>query len=215
VSPIQFHGGRFVAGGPNHKLLWSDDGEKWQDGGNIELPKDVPGWALWFRKGVSGNGRFIFMGNAGPKQTIWWTLVTKDGEKVENFTTEVPKVEDITFGAGKFLAVTKESILSSTDGVKWETKSAPDSDELRGLIWTGNQFYLTGKKAAYTSPDGINWTAFAKPPPCRVVFTNGKTWIGTGWPGNMFYSQDGKTWEKTGKPSPEMGVNSVVANTER
>lgn len=212
VSPIVFDGTRFIAGGPNHKLLRSDDGEKWTAGADIALPADVPGWAFWFRRGVTGSGISIFMGNAGPKQATWWTLATKDGGSVVNFTTEVPKSEGLAFGAGRFVSASKTGLVASVDGVKWVPVTGAPEDEFRGLIWTGQRFFLTGKKGSYVSPDGLTWTAFAKAPPCNVVFSNEKLWIGTGWPGNMFASKDGKSWEKTGQPLPAMGVNGVATD---
>ena len=211
VSPVEFDGKRFVAGGPNHRLLWSEDGEKWNDGADITLPSEIPGWAFWFRKGAVGNGAFIFMGNAGPKQATWWTVVSKDGQTVDHFTTEVPKTEELAFGAGRFLAATKDAVLSSTDGIQWQPVSVP-ADEYKGVLWTGHHFFLTGKKSTYTSADGKAWTEFGKPPPCRVIFSDGATWIGTGWPGNMYYSADGKAWQKTSQPQPGLGVNSIATD---
>jgi hypothetical protein len=211
VNPVVFDGTRFIAGGPTHQLLWSDDGEKWNEGPKATLPAGIPGWAFWFRKGATGNGTSVFMGNAGPKQTVWWCLASKGGTSIDALTTDLPKCEALCFGAGRFLAATSDKVLSSTDGAKWEPVGGVPDDQFRDLLWTGSRFFLIGKKSSYVSADGLTWKPFGKAPPCRVAFSDDKIWIGTNWPGQMLYSADGLKWEKAGQPMPAMGVNKIVA----
>lgn len=90
VNPILFLGDRFVAGGPTKQLLWSRDGEKWNEGETVKVPPEIPGYAFWFRNGAAGNGVFAFMGNANKDQKTWWCLTTRDGTKIESLSLTAP-----------------------------------------------------------------------------------------------------------------------------
>ncbi len=212
VSPVLFLGDRFVAGGPAKQLLWSMDGEKWSEGEAVKLPPELPGWAFWFRNGAAGNGIFAFMGNANKDQKTWWCLTTRDGKSIENFSSTAPGTRGLAFGAGQFVAVNPDGILTSPDAQKWQPVASPPQDELRAIIWTGKAFVLTGKTGTYISTDGSAWKPFGKSPPGNIVWAGESGFIATGWPGKMFFSTDGQAWKPAGQPLPGMGVNSVVSS---
>ena len=167
INPVVFGGGRFVAGGSDRVLLWSEDGETWTSGGKIDF-KD---WAFWFRRGVYGNGVFLLMGNHGKDQKAYWCAVSKNGEAIDHFQTDLPVVAGLAHGAGHFVAV--------------------------------------GKKTAFTSADGLTWSALPKRIPCHLLWGDEKISIGTTWPGQMWHSTDGATWTK-GAPLTPNGMNQVV-----
>ena len=212
VSPVLFLGDRFVAGGPSKQLLWSTDGEKWNEGEAVKLPPELPGWAFWFRSAAAGNGVFAFMGNADKGQKTWWCLTTRDGQTIENFSTTAPGNRGLVFGAGKFLALNTDGIFTSADAKEWKPVADLPKDELKNIIWAGKQFVLTGKAGTYASPDGLSWKPFGKAPPGNIVWAGEQGFIATGWPGKMFFSADGQTWKSTGQPTPGMGVNQVVSS---
>jgi hypothetical protein len=62
----------------------------------------------------------------------------------------------------------------------------------------------------YSSPDGLAWKSFGKPPPGNIVSAGDTGFIATGWPGKMFFSADGQNWKPAGQPEPPMGINKVV-----
>jgi hypothetical protein len=210
VNPVLFLGDRFVAGGPSKQLLWSLDGEKWSEGEAVKLPAEIPGWAFWFRNAAAGNGVFAFMGNAGKDQKTWWCLTSRDGQKVENLSLTAPGRRGLAFGVGKFVAVEPDGIFTSPDAKTWQPAASVPQDELRGILWTGKEFLLTGKAALYASADGVAWKPFGKAPPGTIVSAGERGFVATGWPGKMFFSADGQTWKPTGQPEPAMGVNKVV-----
>ena len=210
VNPVLFDAERFVAGGPSKQLLSSVDGESWEESGKIELPPEIPSWAFWFRNGAAGNGLFVFMGNAGKDQKIWWCLTTRDGKTIENLSLSAPGQRGLAFGAGKFVALNADAIFTSPDGTSWTPVSERPEDELRGLVWTGEKFVLTGKAATYVSADGVKWKPFGKPSPGNILFAGGATFIASGWPGRMFFSGDAQNWKATGQPTPPLGVNRIV-----
>lgn len=210
VNPVLFGGDRFVAGGPQRNLLWSADGEKWNDGPKIEIPAGLPGWAFWFRNGAVGNGRFVFMGNANKDQKTWWCVTTTNGEAIEHVSFEAPGSRGLAFGAGKFVAVNPDGVFTSADAKIWTPVSGLPTDEFRNIVWAGKGFLLTGKAAVYTSADGSTWTTGSKPGPGTVIHVDDHGFLATGWPGKMFFSADGKSWKQTAHPQPEMGINKVA-----
>lgn len=218
VHPVLFapdvNGGRFVAGGPDHTLWWSDDGENWNEGAKID-PKIDPSWAFWFRSGAVGNGVFLFRGNAGKGQKTQWLATTTDGRHLTTIATDLPEgCSGPAFGAGTFVMVAPSGVcLTSRDGAKWATTNVPQGEGLEYVLWTGRQFYAAGKKAALTSPDGVSWAILADRTPCHVLFADDARhlFIGTSWPGQMWYSTDGINWKKS-EPLPKDGINSVASD---
>jgi hypothetical protein len=208
VNPVLFTDGRFVVGGPDKTLWWSTDGEEWRPGAKV----DYTGWAFWFRQGAAGNGRFVMIGNSAPKQTEHWCLVTKDGEKIESLRTDLPKIRDIAFGAGRFVIVGPDGLrMSSADGVKWEHEANAEGENLGWVVWTGREFLAGGGKTTYSSADGIKWEAWPTKVPCKVLVGDAAAgvWVGTSWPGQMWYSADGKDWKKA-PALPPNGMNAAV-----
>lgn len=75
----------------------------------------------------------------------------------------------VAFGGGRFVAVGyNRTILTSTDGISWTTRTAPDANynDTNAVFWTGSEFVLVGDMLAgagniptvATSPDGVAWT---------------------------------------------------------
>ncbi len=124
ISPILFTAGKFVAGGPEHQLLWSDDAETWSESPKVEVPKGIPGWAFWFRGGIAGDGTFIFTGNANTDQKTWWCITTHDGKTIDSFASNLPPVNSLAFGAGTFLLVSGSAIYTTKDGKVWHKELA-------------------------------------------------------------------------------------------
>lgn len=212
VNPI-VHGedadgnGRFLAGGPNRTLLYSDDGETWREGAAVEAD-GFPSWAMWFRHGVYGNGAYLFMGEGGAKKDFYWCATTKDGTDVR-FRKDLPKLRDVAFGAGTFVAVGHGVIATSQDGWTWKTQERPESDKFSWIVWTGEAFLAGGGRQSYSSADGRTWTESDLKPRGNLKWSDGERFISTGWPGKMFYSADGKRWTQSPALTPN-GINEVV-----
>ena len=212
ISPLLFTAGRFVAGAPGHHLLWSLDGETWSEGAKGIVTKEIPGW-VGFRTGIAGNGIFIFAGDlpAMPKKPAkWWGIATHDGQTIDHFLAACPPVRSLAFGGGRFLLVSGDALYTTKDGAAWHKEPAAPADKFREAVYTGSEFFLSGEKGAYASPDGISWKAFGKPIPCEVNWSNGAFFIGTGWPGKVWTSTDGRKWTRGEAPQPELGINQVV-----
>ncbi len=209
VHPIVYGNDRFVAGGPNRDFLFSKDGEKWEKGDKLTAKE-----ASHFRHGAFGNGVFVFIGNAGGNSPTTWVAVTKDGEKLDHNSADLPPVRGLTFAKGLFVAVgPKGMTMSSKDGIKWNKAEPIGDEDFTWIAWTGKAFICGGGKTPYFSEDGIKWEKWPNPIPCHVMCVTEKGWIGTTWPGQMWHSTDGKKWEKSKAMTPN-GINSVQFGQE-
>ncbi len=212
INPVVYGDGRFVAGAPGRKLLWSKDAETWHEGPQIEDKL-----CTHFRGGAYGNGRFVFMGNHGGNTGPHWVAVSGNGESIDGVRTDLPGHGTLVFGAGKFLMLTSHreaDLLVSTDGLDWKLAPLPEGAKLSWLVHTGEAFLAGAGKTIYRSIDGVTWepTDFS-PPRGNVKWSDGKRFIASAWPGKMSYSADGKTWQDS-PPLPANGINRVVQGSK-
>lgn len=207
VNPVVFSGTRFVAGGPDRTLLWSDDGEQWQAGAQVSA-EGFPGWAMWFRQGAYGNGQFVFLGECGSQKEFYWCLRTSDGTAAE-FRKDLPQLRALAFGADRFVAVGEGVVVTSTDGIEWTPQAWAQTEKLDWIVWTGREFLCGGGPHCHRSADGLNWEAQTLKAPGRVLWSDGKRYISSSWPGKMAFSADGQTWQRSPALSPN-GINRVV-----
>lgn len=207
VNPVVHDGRRFLAGGPDRTLWFSEDGLNWTQGAQAKTT-GIPSWALWFRQSASGNGVTVFMGEAGAKKEFYWCMTTVDGTQVD-FRSDLPQLRALAFGANTFVAVGKGVIMTSADGKAWQKQERPAEESLDWIRWTGKAFLAGGGKVVLASADGKQWQTSALQPPGRVLWTDGTRFIASAWPGKMFFSADGKRWQAS-PPMPPNGINAVV-----
>jgi hypothetical protein len=210
IAPIVYGGNRFVAGGTHRHLLWSDDGESWQEGPQIEDPV-----CTHFRGGAFGNDRFVFVGNHGGGTGPHWVAVSPDGKTISGIKTDLPGHNALVFGAGRFLMLTSHvdgDLIASTDGLAWEPVTIDDGQKLSWIVWTGREFLGGAKQAIFRSTDGLAWSKSdfsLKRGGVNIKWSDGQRFIATAWPGKMIFSADGKTWVDS-PPLSANGINSVV-----
>ena len=207
VNPVVHSGRRFLAGGPDRTLWFSDDGLSWTQGAQAQTT-GIPNWALWFRHGACGNGVTVFMGEAGAKKEFYWCMASADGTHVD-FRSDLPQLRALAFGGNSFVAVGNGLIITSADGKAWLKQERPADEKLEWIHWTGKVFIAGGGKSMITSTDGKNWQPSPLRPPGRVLWTDGTRFITSAWPGKMSFSADGKTW-KASPPMTPNGINAVV-----
>jgi hypothetical protein len=207
VNPVVHNGRRFLAGGPNRTLWFSDDGISWTQGAQAKTT-GIPSWALWFRHAASGNGVTVFMGEAGAKKEFYWCMTSADGTQVD-FRADLPQLRALAFGANTFVAVGNGLVMTSADGKAWQKQERSNEEKLDWIQWTGKEFITGGGKTVLTSTDGKNWQPSTLRPPGRVLWTDGTRFITSSWPGKMSFSADGKTWKASPAMTPN-GINAVV-----
>lgn len=135
----------------------------------------------------------------------------------------------LAYGNGVFVAVGyNRTILTSSDGLSWTSRSAPDTDyyDTKAVIWTGSQFVLVGDKVynsarpavIATSPDGITWTRRTWTPAIDYdtlidVGVGGSKLTVVGLNGSLASSTDGGvTW--TNEQQPGVAAFSGVAGND-
>jgi len=207
IIPVLFGNDRFVAIGPGARFLTSDDGEKWGDGAKIQFDK-----ATHPRMGAFGNGVFVVIGDNGGGSKIHWAVVTKDGRSILAEVPDLPPLRDLVFGNGRFVAVGPEGLrISSKDGIKWDNATGEKGLDISSVAWTGKEFVVPHWQGAYTSADGIDWKKADYSVPVTILYADAERgrYIGTGWPGQMWSSVDGKKWTR-GKPMTPNGINRAI-----
>ena len=146
----------------------------------------------------------VTVGNSG---TI---LQSNDGTRWTNRTSGTSaQLNDIAFGAGRFVAVGNTfggvgTALVSDHGATWTPTSVP-ANSLNGVRFAANLWIAVGASGRIlTSPDGSNWTS-------RFLggtsATLNKTTFGAGLhvvvgnAGTVVTSPDGLTWDATTAPT--------------
>ncbi len=217
INPVVYGNGRFIVGTssyPAGKLMWSSDAQKWETGGAIQTKG-----LTHFRHGAFGNGVFLLVGNGriknaeGQDQEVHWAITTRDGETMLSERTDLMAHGRIEFGAGRFVMLSHDGVLlSSADGRKWDQPKLAGTSKPSWLIWDahGKRFLLGNYQTGWESKDGITWTAGGMKASTDIRWTDGQRFIGVGWPGkHMWFSPDGKSWEKSPELPPN-GINVVV-----
>ena len=210
VNPVVFGADRFIVGTssyPSGKLMWSTDGETWNEGAKIA----AKGYTH-FRGGAFGNGVFVLTGNGGGSGGVSWAIVTPDGEKITSERNDLPGQGRIVFGGGHFVMMAGNgptSLIRSKDGVTWEPVAMPGDAKVSWLVNTDAMLLAGDNKTTYASTDAQEWKASARATKGNVIWSDGQRFIGSSWPGKMSFSKDGRTWEAANEMTAN-GINRVV-----
>lgn len=210
INPVVFGGDRFVVGTssyPSGRLMWSADAVKWNEGAKIA----AKGYTH-FRGGAHGNGVFVLTGNAGGNGGVSWAVVSPDGEKITSERNDLPGQGRIVFGGGHFVMMAGNSnvgLIRSKDGIEWVPVELPDDARVSWLVSAEGSLLAGNGKALFASSDGVKWRATATNARSNVLWSDGKRFIGSNWPGKMTFSSDGKSWEN-GNELTANGINRVV-----
>ncbi|MDR1802784.1 MAG: hypothetical protein LBQ94_04190 [Treponema sp.] len=175
---IAYGGGRFVAGGYDGFMAYSDNGIDWTRVTDSPFDED------YYITGIAyGGGRFIAVGFDGYNHVYSRIAYSADGQtwtRVRN----IPFADDsaiggIAYSGSRFIAVgmslgsrlVDESteyyriplLVSSTDGTSWSVSTSPfeDEGEILTSIAYGNGNFVVGSytgKIAWSSNNGTSWT---------------------------------------------------------
>ena len=168
----------------------------------IDWVSRVPAVANRWEAIAFGNNTFVAVASTGTGDR---TMHSQDGINWEAGTIIDGDYEDITYGAGLFVAVGRDALIqTSPDGITWTVRTAPVvTVHFESVTYGGGLFVIvadggTGDRVA-TSPDGITWTARA------AAVDN--AWEGVTWGRGLFVavcsngfgnrvmsSADGITW---------------------
>lgn len=189
--------GRTVFAGANGTILYSDDGDIWNDS---SLPISFP-----VRGVAHGSDRFIAVGDGGR------IFVSDDGEIWEQRGSGVTAhIKAVGYLNGIFLAVGDEGvILRSENGLEWEKANSPVATMLAAVGFGFDRWIAVGDSGTIvTSADGVNWEAQPSPTAFHlrgVVFGKGTLVVVGGQQLSLLVSEgiilrsfDGETWEGEG-----------------
>lgn len=193
---IAWDGEKYVVLGIGSKILTSPDGVSWQ---MHNMDKNLYNEHPHYNSMVWDGEKFVVVGHEGlisiSSDGLHWTEINS------GFTDDF---NSIAWKGNLFVAVggsgiNKKVIITSPDGVNWETRFSEVSDgsEFNSVIWAGGQFVTVGGGGlVLTSPDGINWT---KRQTGTTNCINDITWIGNMYVavadfGLILTSPDGINW---------------------
>lgn len=169
----------FFAAGDAGAIWHSPEGEIWTKKSVIGMPQiNALHWA---------DGKLVGVGDG--------TATTSDG--VNWIFTGVPVrtflYSDVVWGNGKFVAVAKQSISTSSDGENW-TRIAMNF-AFDAVQWSGVEFLATTSDGGMLrSQDGISWVFTALPGNLvAVAYGNGYYMAGNA-AGMIFRSVDAENW---------------------
>lgn len=148
-------------------------------------------------------------------------------DSVESITAPNSHWSAVTYGAGKYVAVSRfysnpsdteqpPVVMSSANGESWEVQEAP-ARPWNSVIYAAGRFVaLSTDGYSMTSTDGISWTEKKMPGYAHgdIAFGNGVFVTSsslTGNPGGLSYSIDGINWTQAKIPA---GVTVKYANYE-
>jgi acetyl esterase/lipase len=187
LGDVAYGKGMFVAVGYQRSIS-SRDGTTWS--APVRNPT-VSGRRIAF-----GGGRFVAIGWMTEQgQQVGYSTTTTDAQEWTNTKVAgglIPR--SVAFGNGRFVLVGSHGLReSSADGVTWQHRTlGEEAEELREVIWTGEQFVALGNRGGYASPDGIQWRLWSQRVPSQVCYGNG-VFAGSS-AGSFSYSKDGVQW---------------------
>ena len=146
---VAFGNGRYLAGTDLGTVWSSVDGISWTnaapelapDGGNVPV--------------AFGNG--VFVGVSGCRGRVLTSPTTSGWLVQELSTNDYPCLNftDITFGNGRFVAVSRDLVAMSTDGTNWT--SAPKNQYVSALTAGNGIFVGVTSGTTMVSTNGLDW----------------------------------------------------------
>jgi hypothetical protein len=209
INAIAYGDGKFVAGGDNGQIAWSNDGEDWTIVDDSKFGSETISAVAY------GGGKFVVGGSNG--QIAWsndgedWTLVDDS-----TFGSE-DRINAIAFAVlgqtGRFIAVSNSGKMAlSPDAVSWSAiaDTSFGSNSIYDITYGGGKFVAVGSSSHVAWSDfGLSWIGIEKSGNSlsSVVYGDGK-FVACGTYG-LAISPDGITW--TDVPDQDDGNISAFA----
>ena len=223
LRDVTFGNGLFVAVGAYGEILTSGDGFTWSRGfvatldslasvaagGGVFVAVGYEGvlrsadGIIWSTvlSGVTegtlscyGNGVFVLVGTSG-------VLTSVDGlnwvRQNSSMRLYAERSQDLTFGGGRFVAVSGDSIYTSTNATAWSVSTFTNAN-LYGVAYGGGRYVVVGydgQGMVVTSVDGIHWNReSAVQSSLRAVTHGANGFLALGGNASLLTSMDGATW---------------------
>ncbi len=211
LQNASYGNGRYVivgqAGSTGRIILTSTDGETWSNG--IFGPRQ--GTNL-FAASTDGN-TVVAVGATGTivssTDTVVWT---------DRFSGTTQNLNDVAYGASKFLAVGNSGVVtSSTNGTTWavETTTGLTATTLSGIRHDGTQWIVVGAGGLLaTSTNGTAWTTRISSTTSSLVAvaSGGGKHVAVSSNGTIIVSSDSVTWSGATAPGTAGFTDVSYAN---
>lgn len=201
LCPVTYGAGIFVGVGES-AIQTSLDGVDWisVDSNTDEVISDV----------IYKNSKYIAVGHGG-------TILVANDPNAANWmdhTEAGANLNGINFGNGIYVAVGDSGrILTSMDGVNWESQVSGVTEALLDIIYENDQFVAVGALGRIlTSSDAVNWvssTSNTTNTLLNVAYGNG-AYVAVGMLGSITASTPSPTPVVTASPTP---VPTPIATT--
>ena len=104
----------------------------------------------------------------------------------------------------RFIRIQTDIVNVTRDATKNGENAINNTEEIRGLFWTGNRFFALGKNRAddkgiiYILEDGKDWKEhiISNSKALNALVYDGNRFVAVGDEGNILYSSDGVKWTK-------------------
>lgn len=177
--------GGWVAFGETVFLATSSDAISWT--------QRTPNTTQEIKAIASGNGVIVYVGTNGAYgysyDGVTWTGATLSGQ-----------FQDITFGAGLFVAVRDANIVSSPDGITWTQRANHGAATFYAVTYANGLFIAVGNtNTVYVSSNGISWYSrnisgdIGSVACTSVTYAFGYYWL-VATSGKCARSEDGFNW---------------------
>lgn len=154
-NAVTFGNGLFVAVSQDgtNRVMTSPDGENWT--------ARVAAAAYYWKSVIYGNGLYVACNTnsdsanrimTSPDGINWTMRSTPNNDVYRTY-------QNITYGNGRFVAISGFYSLVSTDGINWSEYSVP-ANNWTSISYGNGLFVIVGDSPDYvaTSPDGQTWT---------------------------------------------------------
>lgn len=210
IGDVAFGNGWFVAVGGGGSYLRSKDGLEWEP--RERNKENKPGYPRHYRKIAFGNGVFVAVGDKG-RRTLTSDGITWTNDQPIN---DKQKRQNIIFANGRFVIIGSSGYLTtSTDGKNWTKTDSNTDEDLRSILWDGNNFIISAKSELLISPDGQNWKSIPaqKGLPSTIYYDpSAKTYFGFSWRSRFWTSSDGLNWIRN-EDSGKNAITGIVSTT--
>jgi hypothetical protein len=205
-TKVIFADGKFTALGSEKSIVTSVDGDNW----TVALPQVIP---YTFTDVAFGNSGFVAIGNTfdtfSSKSIAYGST---HGATWASLAANMITVRAMAYGGDKYVAVGYNgTVLSSADGIKWESRAVPGFTRyLFSIAYGGGGFVAVGERGGIiSSPDGITWTNRTTDSTTSFssVTYNGHQYVAIGSGSALRVSTDGATWTKGTSP---VGVGDAI-----
>ena len=218
IRAIAYGNNRFVAGGQNFQMAYSDDnGASWTKAPTGALVGMVHIQAIAY-----GSNKFVAVGYDGPGYSddgASWT-------KAPYWRASSFIFDAVAYGNGKFVAGgsggTDGNMGYSSDGISWTAfeESTFSTNDISAIAYDNNRFVAVGRggKMAYSS-DGISWTAVANSTfgtsDIRAIAYGNNRFVAVGWDGKMAYSANGASWTAVTNSTFDSRIEAIAYGNNR